>query len=75
MRQFFLVLTILCTFSLNGWTRGRGGCFEQRTLIATPQGERAIESLRPGDWVWSNISVKNRSEDEDAVLKYPLILT
>ncbi|WP_196398930.1 polymorphic toxin-type HINT domain-containing protein [Legionella saoudiensis] len=60
MRSFLLVLTILCTFSLNGWSRGGGGCFEQGTLIATPQGERAIETLHPGDWVWSNIAGKHQ---------------
>ncbi|CEG57399.1 polymorphic toxin-type HINT domain-containing protein [Legionella fallonii] len=45
--------------SFNGWSRGGGGCFEQGTLIATPQGSRAIEQLHPGDWVWGNVQGKH----------------
>ncbi len=35
------------------WARGGGGCVAAGTLIDTPAGARAIETLRVGDAVWS----------------------
>ncbi len=54
------LLGALIVASFNSWSRGGGGCFEQGTLIATPQGPRAIEQLHTGDWVWGNIQGKRK---------------
>ena len=41
----------LLPFSLYG--RGGGGCLREGTPVATPQGERAVETLKPGDEVYA----------------------
>jgi len=46
---------------------GGGGCFLGHTLIATPNGERRIDELQPGDLVWS--FDHNGDIHEAAVLK------
>lgn len=60
-QSFFsaFLLGTLFIVSVNSWGRGGGGCFEEGTLIATPQGPRAIEQLHPGDLVWGNIKGKH----------------
>jgi hypothetical protein len=40
---------------------GTDSCFVGGTLVATPNGPRAIESLRPGDLVWSHSFEEGRS--------------
>jgi hypothetical protein len=41
------------TYTDHPWGGGGGGCFVAGTLIATPSGERVIESIRVGDEVLS----------------------
>lgn len=72
MRRLFLhacLLAVLSITSLMSWGRGGGGCFEQGTLIATPQGLHAIDHLHPGDWVWSNIQGKHEKAKVVAISK------
>jgi predicted lipid-binding transport protein (Tim44 family) len=38
------------------WARGGGGCVAAGTLIDTPAGPRAVETLRLGDAVWSQLA-------------------
>ena len=51
-----LVAAALFTVALPNavWARGGGGCIEEGTLISAPRGAVAIETLRPGDTVWSS---------------------
>jgi predicted lipid-binding transport protein (Tim44 family) len=42
-----------CLVSTSLSARGGGGCVAAGTLIDTPAGPRAVESLQPGDAVWS----------------------
>src|SRR5579862_228346 len=47
-----LALILACFLGgTTAWARGGGGCFEQGTLILTPNGEVPIEQLRIGDAV------------------------
>ena len=65
----FYLFGVLAVISLNGWSRGGGGCFEQGTLISSPQGFQLIESLHPGDWVWSNVQGKHQKAKVVATTK------
>jgi hypothetical protein len=51
--DLWVVRTRLDLRALRPQTAAQGGviCFAAGTMIATPQGLRTIESLRPGDWV------------------------
>jgi len=53
-RIFFTALVLLIGSGADHlWARGGGGCLREGTLIDTPSGTRAIESLVPGDTVYS----------------------
>ncbi len=53
--SFLIIAVISLLFSLNVWARGGGGCFVAGTSIATPNGDKPIQSLQVGDTVWSRI--------------------
>jgi len=52
IRGVFILPCLLLATSL-AWGRGGGGCLEEGTLIATPDGPIPIERLERGDAVWS----------------------
>ncbi|MCE5264606.1 MAG: TIM44-like domain-containing protein [Deltaproteobacteria bacterium] len=52
---------LLVLASSPAWARGGGGCLEKGTLIPTPAGTVAIETLRIGDPVWSVAGGKLRA--------------
>lgn len=60
MRRPFFFFILFIAISINGWARGGGGCLEAGTMIATPEGDRAIETLQPGSWVWSDVGGKHQ---------------
>ncbi len=47
-----------------------GGCFVAGTLIATPSGERPIESLRTGDVVFARASADGETEPRPVMTTY-----
>ncbi len=49
----WLMVLLLAAFSPgDSWARGGGGCLREGTLVLTPDGPIAIESLHEGDLVW-----------------------
>ena len=55
LRLLFSFFSILL-LAFSGWSRGGGGCLEEGTLIATPNGDVPIEHLQRGDPVWSVVN-------------------
>lgn len=55
MKKLVLLTAMLLVLlaSSPAWARGGGGCLAEGTLIPTPAGAIAIETLRVGDPVWS----------------------
>ncbi len=51
-------MLLVLAASVPAWARGGGGCLAKGTLIPTPAGATAIESLRVGDPVWSVVGGK-----------------
>jgi predicted lipid-binding transport protein (Tim44 family) len=47
------VWLIVVVMPFSAWSRGGGGCIEQGTSVWTPFGAVPIETLQPGDTVWS----------------------
>lgn len=57
---------VVFMLAVGAQARGGGGCLEQGTLIATPNGEVAIEKLQPGDAIWSVVEGKLQSATVEA---------
>ena len=53
MRKLPLICLLFWLLASSAWGRGGGGCLAEGTVIDTPTGPRAIETLHPGDAVWS----------------------
>ncbi len=46
-------MLLLAAVGQQAFARGGGGCVQKGTPIATPAGPRTVESLKPGDALWS----------------------
>lgn len=55
-RLLFALWFALAAGAASLQARGGGGCVAEGTLIDTPNGPRAIESLQVGDAVWSQVA-------------------
>lgn len=51
--RFILSLVLVWVSASFAFARGGGGCVQQGTLVETPGGPRAIETLAPGDAIWT----------------------
>jgi len=51
------------------WARGGGGCLEEGTLVLTPKGAVAIETLKKDDLVWSIVGGKFQRAEVQALTK------